>query len=259
MHLSTASLSIELSGRKVLEGVSLDLVPGEVVGLLGPNGAGKSTLMRALAGLLDTPQVRLGDRALSSLASGARARNIAFLPQQRIVGWPLAVRQLVMLGRLPWRAYGQRPTEVDETITAEAMRLLDVDRLAERRATQLSGGEQARVLAARAVAQDTPFLIADEPASGLDPAHQISMMQAFRAVAARGRCVLVSLHDLTLAARWCDRVVVLDDGRVAADGEPGAVLDADLLRSVYGVTAHVAHEAGKLVLAPLALSEGRRP
>ena len=259
MHLSTASLSIELSGRKVLEGVSLDLVPGEVVGLLGPNGAGKSTLMRALAGLLDTPQVRLGDRALSSLASGARARNIAFLPQQRIVGWPLAVRQLVMLGRLPWRAYGQRPTEVDETITAEAMRLLDVDRLAERRATPLSGGGAAWVVAARAVAQDTPFLIADEPASGLDPAHQISMMQAFRAVAARGRCVLVSLHDLTLAARWCDRVVVLDDGRVAADGEPGAVLDADLLRSVYGVTAHVAHEAGKLVLAPLALSEGRRP
>ena len=139
------------------------------------------------------------------------------------------------------------------------MRLLDVDGLAERPATQLSGGEQARVLAARAVAQDTPFLIADEPASGLDPAHQISMMLAFRAVAAKGRCVLVSLHDLTLAARWCDRVVVLDGGRVAADGEPGTVLDADLLRSVYGVTAHVAYEAGKLVLAPLALSDGRRP
>jgi iron complex transport system ATP-binding protein len=259
MRLSAAGLSIELSGRRVLDGVSLDLRPGDVIGLLGPNGAGKSTLMRALAGLLDTPQVRLGDSALSSLASNERARRIAFLPQQRMIGWSLAVRQLVMLGRLPWRGYGQRPTEVDETITAEAMRLLDVDSLAERPATQLSGGEQARVLAARAVAQDTPFLIADEPASGLDPAHQISMMQAFRAVAARGRCVLVSLHDLTLAARWCDRVVVLDGGRVAADGEPGAVLDADLLRSVYGVTAHVAHEAGKLVLAPLALSGGRRP
>ncbi len=259
MRLSTTNLSVELSGRKVLDGISLELGPGEVVGLLGPNGAGKSTLMRALVGLLDTPDVLLGDRALSTLASSERARKIAFLPQEKTIGWALAVRQLVMLGRIPWRAYGQKPSVADEAIAAEAMRLLDVDGLAERPATQLSGGEQARVLAARAVAQDTPFLIADEPASGLDPAHQISMMLAFRAVAAKGRCVLVSLHDLTLAARWCDRVVVLDGGRVAADGEPGTVLDADLLRSVYGVTAHVAYEAGKLVLAPLTLSEGGRP
>ncbi|MCR5858984.1 ABC transporter ATP-binding protein [Mesorhizobium sp. J428] len=259
MRLSARELSISLSGRRVLDGVSIDLEPGQVVGLLGPNGAGKSTLMRTLAGLIETQQVWLDDRSLSAMGSIERAQKIAFLPQQRSIGWSLAVEQVVMLGRIPWRAYGQRPSEQDEAIAADAMRLLQVDGLAARPATELSGGEQARVLAARAVAQDTPFLIADEPASGLDPAHQISMMQAFRAVAAKGRCVLVSLHDLTLAARWCDRIIVLDGGRVAADGEPGAVLDAELLQSVYGVTAHVAHEGGKLVLAPLALSQARQP
>ncbi|SMH43314.1 ABC transporter ATP-binding protein [Mesorhizobium australicum] len=259
MRLSALELSVSLSGRKVLDGVSFDLEPGQVVGLLGPNGAGKSTLMRALAGLIETPQVRLGDRALSAMGSTERARKIAFLPQQRSIGWALAVEQVVMLGRIPWRGYGQIPSEADEAIAADAMRLLRVDGLAARPATELSGGEQARVLAARAVAQDTPFLIADEPASGLDPAHQISMMQAFRAVAAKGRCVLVSLHDLTLAARWCDRIIVLDGGRVAADGEPETVLNAALLQSVYGVTAHVARDGGKLVLAPLALSQARQP
>ncbi len=259
MRLSARELSISLSGRRVLDSVSIDLEPGQVVGLLGPNGAGKSTLMRTLAGLIDTQRVWLDDRSLSAMGSLERARKIAFLPQQRSIGWSLAVEQVVMLGRIPWRAYGQRPSEQDEAIAADAMRLLQVDGLAARPATELSGGEQARVLAARAVAQDTPFLIADEPASGLDPAHQISMMQAFRAVAAKGRCVLVSLHDLTLAARWCDRIIVLDGGRVAADGEPGTVLDAELLQSVYGVTAHVAREGGKLVLAPLALSQARQP
>ena len=256
MRLGAKDLTVALSGRTVLDTVSLDLRPGEVVGLLGPNGAGKSTLMRALAGLIAAPGVALGDRVLDSLAANDRARTIAFVPQARTIGWALSVEQIVLLGRLPWRPYGRQPTADDCEIAMSAMRLLDVDALARRPATELSGGEQARVLAARAVAQDTPFLIADEPAAGLDPAHQIAMMTAFRKIAGAGRSVLVSLHDLTLAARWCDRVVVLDRGRVAAEGAPGDVLDADLLRAVYGVEAYIAEAGGKPVLAPLALHAG---
>lgn len=256
MRLSMRDTSVELAGRRVLHRVTLDLRGGEVVGLLGPNGAGKSTLMRALAGLIDNRGATLDGQPLFSLGSNTRARSIAYLPQSRTIAWALTVEQVVLLGRIPWRPYGREPGENDLAIARRAMRLFDVERLASRAATELSGGEQARVLAARAVAQDAPFLVADEPASGLDPAHQITMMQAFRAVAAKGQCVLVSLHDLTLAARWCDRVIVLNDGRIVGDGAPDAVLGEALLRDVYGVSAHIATAGGKLVLAPLALHGG---
>lgn len=256
MRLDMRDVAVNLSGRQVLGPVSLTLAPGEVVGLLGPNGAGKSTLMRALAGLVDCRGSISGDGAdLVSMRADERARRIAYLPQARAIGWPLSVRDLVGLGRIPWRPYGTRPTDADRAICEEAMRLMDVAHLANRPATELSGGEQARVLAARAAAQDTPLLIADEPASGLDPAHQIAMMAAFRTLAARQRSILVSLHDLTLAARWCDRVVVLDGGTIAVEGAPQSVLTPALLRAVYGITAHVAHDEQGLILAPLALAE----
>lgn len=260
MRIEARGLSVSLSGRPVLGPVSLSLGAGETIGLLGPNGAGKSTLMRALAGLLDSDDsVRIDGVALSAMTQAERARKIAFLPQTRTIGWPLAVARVVELGRLPFRAYGKPLTAHDRDICAEAMRLADVTELASRPATELSGGEQARVLAARAMAQDTPLLIADEPASGLDPAHQIAMMTAFRALAGKGRTVLVSLHDLTLAARWCDRVVVLDLGLIVADGNPADVLTANLLRDVYGISAHVARTEDGLIVAPVALTQQARP
>ena len=257
MRVELADVAVELAGRRVLGPVTAALEPGEVVGLLGPNGAGKSTLMRALARLVDhAGEIRIGGRDLAALDAGERARLVAYLPQARTVGWPMAVRDLVALGRLPFRAYGAPLAAADEALVARAMELMDVTALAGRAATELSGGEQARVLAARAIAQGTPLLVADEPASGLDPAHQIAMMAAFRKLAAEGRTVLVSLHDLTLAARWCDRVLVLDDGQLVAAGGPAEVLTGYLLRKVYGIDVHVAEIDGGLVLAPLALAEG---
>ncbi len=230
-------------------------MPGEVVGLLGPNGAGKSTLMRALAGqVAHAGTVRIGERDGATLSPADRARLMAYLPQTRVIGWPVSVAKAVALGRLPWLGFGGRPGTRDMEICREAMAVMDVEGLADRRATELSGGEQARVLAARAIAQDTPVLIADEPASGLDPAHQISMMAALGSIARRGRAVLVSLHDLTLAARWCDRVVLLRDGAVAADGDPATVLDAATLAEVFGIRAHIAQEDGRPVLAPVGLA-----
>jgi len=256
MRLSARSVSVSLSGRQVLEDVGLELREGEVAGLIGPNGSGKSTLMRALAGLLPAAgTIEIGGRAVAALPAAERARIVAHLPQARVIGWPLGVENLVQLGRHPWLGFGRGPGPRDREICREAMELMDVTHLAARIVTELSGGEQARVLAARAVAQDTPLLIADEPASGLDPAHQMTMMMALRELAARGRGVLVSLHDLGLAARWCDRVLVLDDGRIVAEGEPEAVLTAERLKQVFGIRAHIGRDADGLLLAPTGLAQ----
>jgi iron complex transport system ATP-binding protein len=255
MSLVLREITVELGDRRVVGPVSLEVRAGEVVGLLGPNGAGKSTLLRALAGLapyrgsatLDGPEI-------AAMTDAVRARQIAYLPQARTVGWAITVERMVDLGRLPWRRFGSVATDGDRAIVAQAMRLTDVAALAERTATEISGGEQARALAARAIAQDTPLLLADEPAAGLDPAHQIAMMNAFRSLTMKGKTVFVSLHDLTLAARWCDRLVMLDAGMIVAEGAPVDVLTPDMLRRVFGVEALVTRVSGGLAVAPVGLS-----
>ena len=255
MVIAARDLCVELAGRRVVDGVSLAVGAGEVVGLIGPNGAGKSTLMRALCGLLPaTGEVTVGGRPLAAIALRDRARHLAFLPQERVIGWAIAVERLVALGRLPWLAFGARPTPDDLAICRQAMAMTDVGHLSARPATELSGGEQARVLAARAIAQATPVLVADEPVSGLDPAHQIAMMGAFRQLAGQGRGVLVSLHDIALAAAQCDRLLVMAAGRIVAEGRPAEVLDAKLLAGVFGIEARLVEEDGRLLVLPLRLA-----
>ena len=166
--IEARNLSVDLSSRRVVSGISLGLVPGTITGVLGPNGAGKSTLMRALAGqIASTGSIAVDGRELASLSFAERARLVAHLPQARIISWPLTVRDLVGLGRMPWQGVSRAFSNGDRALCTEAMEMMDVAGLAERPATELSGGEQARVLAARAIAQDTPVLLADEPASGL--------------------------------------------------------------------------------------------
>lgn len=253
MILGAEKVSVELTGRPVLHDVSLALAAGEVVGLLGPNGAGKSTLMRALCGLVEyRGEVRLGETPLRAMSPAARARAIAYLPQTARVAWALSVRNVALLGRQPWHGFAG-PSARDRQIADEALEAMDALELAERPIGETSGGEQARVLAARAIAQETPVLIADEPVSGLDPAHQMMMMAAFRRLAATGRAFLVSLHDLTLAARWCDRLVILDQGRLAAMGKPGDIMTEENLGRIFNITAHVARDECGMVFAPTGL------
>ncbi len=253
--LTTRNIAASLGGRQILSNVDFDLKPGEVVGLLGPNGAGKSTLMRCLAGVLpSTGKISLDSRDVNGIDDRTRARLIAFLPQARAIAWPLSVRHVVELGRSPWRGFGGLSPQ-DLATVADAMSAMDIDGLADRPVTELSGGEQARVLAARAIAQATPVLLADEPVSGLDPAHQMTMMAAFRRLAGEGRAILVSLHDLTLAARWCDRLIVMSQGRIVAEGKPADIMTGERLRDVFGITAHIAHDGCGLIFAPTGLAE----
>jgi iron complex transport system ATP-binding protein len=233
---------------RVVDNVDLVVEAGECVGLIGPNGAGKSTLMRAALGLLPAS----GRSNLASLAPAARACAAAWLPQRREIAWDLDVETLVALGRIPHRRVGAPLTAADNVAIANAMALTGVTAFARRPATTLSGGEQARVLLARALAQEAPLLLADEPVAGLDPAHQIATMEAFRARAQAGHAVLVSLHDLSLAAQWCQRIVMLGSGKVIADGLPEHVLTAERLRRVYGIEAFVGRVGGGLVVQPLA-------
>ncbi|MRX51390.1 ATP-binding cassette domain-containing protein [Paracoccus sp. S-4012] len=228
--LTLDRLTVSLRGRRVLSDLSLDVREGEFVGLLGPNGAGKTTLMRAALGLVPFE----GTSSLAALPPRLRARRAAWLPQAREIAWPISVERLVALGRTP-----HAPGPADRAAVEAALARMDLGALRHRTATRLSGGEQARVLIARALAQETPLLVADEPTAGLDPAHQLAAMASFAGLAAEGRGVLVSLHDLGLAAQSCTRVVVLAPGGVgvAADGPPEAVLTPDLLARVFGIEA----------------------
>lgn len=239
-----AARDISLTGR--LDAASLELRPGEVTAICGPNGAGKSSLLSALAGLLapDRGTVLLDDAPLAALPPRARAQAIGYLPQSPEIAWDVDVRTLVGLGRLPWRSSaGEDAAAVDAALAA-----LDLAALAARPVRQLSGGERARALLARVLAGQPGWLLADEPLANLDLAHQLTLLSHFRELAGAGKGVVLVLHDLALAMNHADRVVVLDQGKVAADGAPQEALSAALLRQVWGVEAQWLGQAGTQAL-----------
>ncbi|TCM15698.1 iron complex transport system ATP-binding protein [Novosphingobium sp. PhB165] len=238
--ISTENLSVRLGRRDVLHGISARFEPGTLIGVIGPNGAGKSTLVRALVGLIDPHEgtVTLDGHDLAQLPARERARRVAYLPQGQTLHWPLTVERLVALGRLPHLGPISRISEEDQAAIEEAMARADVSHLAERVATELSGGERARALLARALAVGAKALVVDEPLASLDPGHQIDVMEMLVREAQGGAMVLAVLHDLNLAARHCDRLLVIDNGRLVADGPPAEVLTEETLRTVYGVTGY---------------------
>ncbi len=222
--LSLENLTVRRGDCPVVDRVTLSIGPGEVVGLIGPNGAGKTSLLRGALGLLPHE----GRSSLAALPPAARARAAAFLPQGREIAWPVTVETLVALGRAPQDGDGGPAVE-------EAMDRMGLQAYRRRIATALSGGEQARALIARALAQDTPLVLADEPVAGLDPEAQIRTMQVFADLAADGRSVVTSIHDLGLAVRHCSRLLMLHRGQLVADGPPAQVLTDQRLSEVFGI------------------------
>ena len=228
-----------LRGKKaVLTAIDLELKPGEVLGVLGPNGAGKSTLLGALCGELqpDQGQVLLDQRELAQWAGAQRAQRLAVLPQHSTLDFAFRVEEVVAMGRLPHQSGRVR----DDEIVLEALQAADAAHLQGRSYLALSGGERQRVHLARVLAQLWPgqvgqTLLLDEPTSALDPLHQHITLQAIRAFADRGVAVLVILHDLNLAARYCDRVLLLQGGSPHALDTPEQVLRPEPLKAVFGL------------------------
>ncbi len=237
--LTAEHLNVSLSGRAVLKDVSLSLASGRLIALVGPNGAGKTTLLRALAGLVPSEgAIQAGGDALASLSLRERAKRFAYLPQGHIVHWPLPARDIVALGRYPHGATDPaRLTPQDAEAVLRAMQAADVVEFAARRATELSGGERSRVALARVLAVEAPVILADEPTSSLDPRHQIDVMKTLRAAADRGALVIVVTHDLGLAARFADRVLVLSGGRLVSQGPPAEALSEQVMGEVFRISA----------------------
>lgn len=233
------NVSLCYGARAALSDVSLGFAAGAVTGIVGPNGAGKTSLLRAVLGLqpLAGGSIRILDKPLTEWPRQELARAAAYLPQGGEAKWPMLAEDVAMLGRLPHRATFAAPSAADLLAVREALARCDAGAFARRRMNELSAGERARVLFARALATGAPILLADEPAAFLDPAHQLRLMELLREEARRGAAVAVTLHDLPLAARHCDEIVVLHQGRLAADGNPNTALSDEALAQVFGIAA----------------------
>ena len=236
--LAASDLTVRLGGRAVLDHVAVTFRAGEVTAVVGPNGAGKSTLLSCLAGLRrpDLGGVSLDGRSIAALDDRERARRIGYLPQTPEIAWRLDVHTFVRLGRTAHRGlFGESPNDAEAV--DRALDSTQMTAFAERDVTSLSGGERARALIARALAGEPAWLLADEPLTGLDLGHQLDAAQLLRRVAASGVGVVATLHDLAFAARAADRIMVLADGRVLADGPPSEALTPDVLATAYAVDA----------------------
>lgn len=239
MSLVIENLSAGYGKASVLHGINAQAKPGELIGMVGPNGSGKSCLLKTVAGLI-TPsggQVRFGDQSVASLAPRVRAQHIAWLAQDRSAAWALSVRELVALGRAPYRGRLGTLSSADEQMIDAALSSAYCAELQDRRFDHLSGGEQARVLLARALAVGAGLILADEPIASLDPYFQISIMQSLKREAKSGKTVIVSLHDLSLAKQFCHRIWVMSQGRFVADDKADTALNRTVLAEVFKITA----------------------
>ena len=245
MSFELQGVGFSFDGKKVIDGVSLALAPGRFYGVVGPNGCGKTTMVDLLCRFRAPQQGRIdyNGKRLSAFSKRQLAREISLVPQNFYINFPFRVRDVVMMGRYPYIPRFGRPSGRDAGIVADVMEAADVAGMAERLVTELSGGERQRVVFARALAQDTPVLILDEATSNLDVGHAIRLLGlAARRVQQESKTVLAVFQDINQAAAYCDHLVFMSRGKVAAHGDTRDVLNPDTVRAVFGVEARVTHD-----------------
>ena len=237
-RVHAAGVSVEIEGATIIEGCDLVVEPGEVLGLVGPNGSGKSTLLRAVYRALRpvSGAVTLDGENVWGLGARASARRTAVVAQEHSSEFDFSVAEVVMMGRGPHKGLLDRDGPVDHVIVAESLARVGAEHLAGRVFATLSGGEKQRALVARALAQRSQLLVLDEPTNHLDVRAQLDLLELVRAL---GLTTIAALHDLNLAAAYCDRLAVLDRGRIVAGGVPTDVLTPALMADVFGVAAHL--------------------
>lgn len=254
-RLAASGITVTRGSRRIVDGADLTLNAGELTILAGPNGAGKTTLARAMAGLIAAEGAITFDGAdLRTLAPRVRARAMSYLPQGHEFHWPMRVDSIVALGREPHADPFSQTTAKDRIAVERAMEATDVGEFAARLITTLSGGERARVAIARALATEASVLIADEPTASLDERHQLIVMDLLQRIAHQGAAVLAIIHDLALAMRFADRVVIMNEGRIVANDAPVLALTPDRIAEVFGISVNrVDTPDGPLLLPSRAL------
>ncbi len=252
------NISLELEGTKILKDVSASIQSGETVGLIGPNGAGKSCLLKSILGLLELENgtVTIDGKNLDDLTLKERAKKMAYAAQGAPVHWPLTAETVVGLGRVPHLNPWQKLSKDDEIAIEYAMERTDCKDLRDRQVTTLSGGERARVLLARVLATGAKYILADEPVASLDPSHQLQVMKILSGLSKSGNGVLVVLHDLSHALRYCDRIILLNEGEVIGQDTADKILSDENLREIFGISAARWSENGHQFLSPLHIDSG---
>lgn len=253
--LSCRDVRVSFRDTEVLCGIDLELGIGEWLGVIGPNGAGKSTLLRSIIGLTDyLGAVILGNRRVPN------AVHVALVPQSPVLPMGMTVAEYVLLGRTAHLGWLARESRADREIVSSVLRRLDLTAFADRFVSTLSGGEAQQVVVARALAQQCPVLLLDEPTSALDVGHQVSVLELVDDLRrTEGLSVLAAMHDLSAAGRFADRLILIDHGRIVAQGAPAEVLNADLLSAVYGTPLTVQSIDGELVVLPAPRRQGKEP
>lgn len=246
MEIKTQNICVSFNAKEVLKGISLNAHKKEFVGIIGPNGSGKSTLLKCIYRTLK-PQngaVYLNGQELCNMSVRSSAQKIAVVAQHNYYNFDFSVREVVMMGRSPHKKMLQRDNAEDFQIVDAALKTVQMDTFADRCFSTLSGGEQQRVILARALAQQTPALILDEPTNHLDITHQLLLL---RLVKKLDVTIISAIHDLNIAASYCDRIYVMKDGQIAGSGTPQKVLTPDLIRSIYQVESEIVTDSkGKL-------------